>query len=118
MSRCPQADTHPNTSPLIRQPCASPEAPPPARAARVQPTPQDQAKARAILAALGGPANLREVTANASRLRIVLANPASLDQTALAKAGARGCVTLNDGVVHLVVGPGAEALEGAMRSNL
>jgi PTS system N-acetylglucosamine-specific IIC component len=98
----------PKVQPSQAQPAADPSAP----------TAEDQAKAKAILAALGGPANLREVSANASRLRLVLANPASLDPTALAKAGARGCVTLNGGVTHIVIGPKAEALGSAMRARL
>jgi PTS system N-acetylglucosamine-specific IIC component len=91
---------------------AQPAQPAPAKSA---PTAQDNAKAQAILAALGGPANLREVSANASRLRLVLANPASLDPTALAKAGARGCVTLNGAVTHIVIGPKAERVAEFLR---
>jgi PTS system N-acetylglucosamine-specific IIC component len=80
--------------------------------------PLDEAKAQAILAALGGPANLREVTACASRLRLVLDSPEKLDQTALAKAGARGSVTLGGNVIHIILGPQAEAIERAMRARL
>ncbi|PHY17667.1 N-acetylglucosamine-specific PTS transporter subunit IIBC [Caulobacter sp. BP25] len=76
----------------------------------------DEAKAQAILAALGGPANLREVTACASRLRLVLDNPEKLDKTALAKAGARGSVTLGHNVIHIILGPQAEAIGRAMRA--
>lgn len=91
---------------------AAPDAP--ARA----PTRQDEAKAGALLAALGGPANLRDLSACSSRLRLVLQDTAKLDQTALAKAGARGCVTLSQNIVHIIIGADAQALQRAMQSKL
>lgn len=85
-------------------------------AAKAAPAPQDQAQA--LLAALGGPANLRQVTANASRLRLVLDNPAKLDQPALAKAGTRGSVQLSNNVLHVVVGSNAEAVAEMLRKKI
>jgi PTS system N-acetylglucosamine-specific IIC component len=80
-----------------------------------EPTAQDDATAKALLAALGGPANLREVTACSSRLRLVLQNPAALDQVALANAGARGLVQITDTLVHLILGPNAHAVGDRLR---
>jgi len=80
------------------------------------PSAQDEAKAKAILAALGGPANLRQVTACSSRLRLVLQNPAALNEPALANAGARGLVHINKTVVHLLIGPHANAVASAMQA--
>lgn len=82
------------------------------------PSQADEARAQAILAAIGGPANLRQVTANASRLRLVLANPAALNQTALQNAQTRGSLQINQNVVHLIVGADAEALGRALRAKL
>ena len=85
-------------------------------AVKAAPAPQD--RAQALLAALGGPANLRQVTANASRLRLVLDNPAKLDQAALAKAGTRGSVQLSNNVLHVVVGSNAEAVAEMLRKKI
>lgn len=85
-------------------------------AAKAAPAPQDQAQA--LLAALGGPANLRQVTANASRLRLVLADPQRIDQAALAKAGTRGSVQLSHNVLHVVVGSNAEAVAEMLRKKI
>ena len=91
------------------------QAQPQAQAVNAAPTAKDLAQAQALLAALGGPANLRQVTANASRLRLVLDNPAKLDQPALAKAGARGCVQLADNLLHVVLGANAQAVAEILR---
>ncbi len=85
-------------------------------AAKAAPAPQDQAQA--LLAALGGPANLRQVTANASRLRLVLTDPQRIDQAALAKAGTRGCVQLSNNILHVVVGSNAEAVAEMLRKKI
>ncbi|MDR6626808.1 phosphotransferase system IIB component, partial [Caulobacter segnis] len=82
------------------------------------PSAQDEAKAKAILAALGGPANLREVSASSSRLRLLLQKPANLDEPALANAGARGCVHITDTLVHVVLGPDADAVGRAIQEEL
>ena len=92
------------------------QAKPQPAAAKAAPTAQDRAQAQALLAALGGPANLRQVSANASRLRLVLANPDKLDQPALANAGARASVSLSNNVAHVIVGQNAGALGDLMRS--
>lgn len=90
----------------------------PPQAPSTAPTAQDEAQAKALIAALGGAGALREVSANASRLRLVLANPAALDQPALAKAGVRATAKVGDHVVHLLIGPKAETLRRAIQANL
>jgi PTS system N-acetylglucosamine-specific IIC component len=82
------------------------------------PSAQDEAKARALLAALGGPANLRQLSAGSSRLRLVLQNPAAVDQAALANAGARGLVHITDTLVHVILGPDADAVGRAIQAKL
>ncbi|ADG11580.1 PTS N-acetyl-D-glucosamine transporter [Caulobacter segnis] len=82
------------------------------------PSAQDEAKAKALLAALGGPGNLRQLSAGSSRLRLVLQKPAALDQAALANAGARGLVHITDTLVHVILGPDADAVGRAIQAKL
>lgn len=82
------------------------------------PTAQDEATAQAILAALGGPANLRQIDACASRLRLVFDRPERLDEAALASASPRGSVRLAGNVIHLILGPNADAVRRALSSRL
>jgi N-acetylglucosamine PTS system EIICBA or EIICB component len=71
--------------------------------------------AAALLAALGGRDNVREVSAAASRLRIGIGDAVRLDRTALGTLGLRGVALPHPGCVHLIVGPGAEAAAAALR---
>ena len=66
--------------------------------------------AKALLPGLGGAANILAVSACSSRLRLELADPGKLDEPALKAAGVRALVRLDGAVVHLVVGPDAEAV--------
>lgn len=52
--------------------------------------------------ALGGAGNLRQVAAKAGRLCLELANPAELDEAALARLGSRGVARVDGGVQVLV----------------
>lgn len=72
--------------------------------------------AAAWLAALGGRANLSEVGACSSRLRLALADPAAMDQPRLRQLGARAFAQVAPGQVHVIVGPGAEALALALKT--
>ena len=66
-------------------------------------------RAQALLAALGGSANVREATAVAlTRLRVAVADDARVDEAALRAAGARGVARLEPGLWHVLVGEGAE----------
>ena len=61
--------------------------------------------------ALGGPDNIRAVDAVArTRLRVTLVDDSRVDTAALEAAGAGGVMRARDGVVHVLVGLGAETL--------
>jgi len=61
--------------------------------------------------ALGGPDNIRAVVAVAkTRLRVTLFDDSRVDTAALKAAGAGGLMRARDGVVHVLVGLGAETL--------
>jgi len=71
--------------------------------------PHAPAKARAILASLGGAANVQQAEAAAeTRLRITVADAAKLDEGALEAAGVQGILRLPDNVLHLLVGLNAD----------
>jgi PTS system N-acetylglucosamine-specific IIC component len=68
------------------------------------------------IVALGGVRNLRAVEACTTRLRLVVADPGSLDERALKALGARGVLRLADGAVQVVVGPIADQLASDIRA--
>ena len=70
--------------------------------------------AAAVLQALGGRGNVREVNTASSRLRIMVADSARLDREALARLGLRGVALPAPGCVHLIVGPDAAAAGAAL----
>ncbi|MGB7466270.1 MAG: PTS glucose transporter subunit IIBC [Candidatus Acidiferrum sp.] len=75
-------------------------------------------KARALINALGGKANIQRVDACAeTRLRIVTTNGA-LDEAALKAAGVEAIVRLPDRVVHLLTGLNADQYAAEMRGQL
>jgi PTS system N-acetylglucosamine-specific IIC component len=99
------------------QPTAQPQ---PAHAAQpiAVETTQDHARqAKAILAALGGRANLTDLTPCSSRLRVVLANPAALDPQALHATAPRGLVRINPNTLHILLGPSAQAIAQAIQNS-
>jgi N-acetylglucosamine PTS system EIICBA or EIICB component len=73
--------------------------------------------AAALLAALGGRANVKAVEAAAGRLRVSVSDAALVDATALRALGLRGVARAAPGVVHVLVGPGADAA-GALVEHL
>ena len=100
------------------------EAPSPVKAppqAGIQPKLRDPLapeKARALINALGGKANIQRVDACAeTRLRIVTTNGA-LDEAALKAAGVEAIVKLPDRVVHLLTGLNADQYAAEMRGQL
>jgi PTS system glucose-specific IIC component len=100
------------------------EAPSPVKApaqAGIQPKLRDPLaaeKARDLIKALGGKANIQRVDACAeTRLRIVTTNGA-LDEAALKAAGVEGIVRLPDRVVHLLTGLNADQYAAEMRGQL
>ncbi len=92
-------------------PAAAATAPAPGTPALATPTPD----AGALLAALGGRANVRAVEAAASRLRVSVGDAALVDRAAIRGLGLRGMATPVAGCVHVIVGPAAGAACAALR---
>jgi glucose PTS system EIICB or EIICBA component len=76
-------------------------------------------KARDVIAALGGPGNIRKVeSAAATRLRIVVTDVSPVDDAALTAAGIGGMVEIGDGTLHLLAGLNADQYAAEMRGQL
>jgi PTS system N-acetylglucosamine-specific IIC component len=73
------------------------------------------ARGAAFAAALGGSANLVTVDACTTRLRLVLADPAAVDEAALRSLGARGLVRPSQTTLQVVLGPIADQVAGEIR---
>ncbi|HVY86513.1 MAG TPA: N-acetylglucosamine-specific PTS transporter subunit IIBC [Caulobacterales bacterium] len=67
------------------------------------------------LAALGGKENLREIETCSSRICVRVNEAGRVDAEALQRLGARGVVMAARDVLHVVIGPRAETLAGALR---
>ena len=76
------------------------------------------APAYAWINALGSASNLRSVEACATRLRLVVADPARIDERELKALGAHGVLSLADGALQVVVGPIADQLASEIREGL
>ncbi|WP_295392256.1 PTS transporter subunit EIIC [uncultured Thiodictyon sp.] len=75
------------------------------------------AKARAILASLGGTGNVRQAEAAAeTRLRVTVTDGAKLDEAALQAAGVQGILRLPDNVLHLLVGLNADQYAAELKA--
>jgi len=74
-------------------------------------------EAAAILAALGGPANVRSLTACMTRLRLEVHTPDAVDEAALRTLGAAGVVRAGASI-QVVMGPRAGDIERAMQEVL
>jgi PTS system N-acetylglucosamine-specific IIC component len=72
------------------------------------------------LAALGGAANVLEIEACATRLRLSLVDNGRLDEAALKQLGARGVLRLTAGSAQIIIGPLADQvaveIQDAMKS--
>ncbi len=77
-----------------------------------------QDRVDALIAALGGAENIREIDSCITRLRLVLADPGRVNEPALRKLGAVGVVRLGGGSVQVVFGTIADQLEMAMKERL
>jgi len=88
-----------------------------AAAALAKPAPDTVAAAdvEALLAALGGRANVRAVEAAASRLRVSVSDAALIDRDAIRGLGLRGMAMPVAGCVHVIVGPAANAACAALK---
>jgi len=76
------------------------------------------ARAGALLAALGGRSNVRAVEAASSRLRINIADASRVDQPAIASLGLRGVALAAPNWVHIIIGPDASAAGVSLRQLL
>ena len=110
----PQAD---QTAQEIRAALASPASIAIAADNSARTTPP-AADVSAVLAALGGAANLAAVRAASSRLRLEVKEPSAVDEAALSALGARGLVWPAPKVAHLIWGPAADALAEALGGGL
>ena len=84
-------------------------------AAATVPPLSPNARAEALVAALGGRANLRTIDACTTRLRLDLADPARVDEARLRHLGARGLVRPGGNALQVVLGPEADRVAGEMR---
>nr|WP_294815036.1 N-acetylglucosamine-specific PTS transporter subunit IIBC [uncultured Sphingomonas sp.] len=73
------------------------------------------ARGPAVLAALGGVANVRSVDACTTRLRLVVADVAAVNEGGLKALGARGVLKLDNGGLQVVFGPVADQIAGEVR---
>jgi PTS system N-acetylglucosamine-specific IIC component len=73
--------------------------------------------ASALAAALGGIANIADLSVIASRLSVSLKNAGAMDEAAARAAGARSAVQVNPSTWHVIVGPDAQAMAGALRAS-
>jgi len=88
-----------------------------AKAATVE-TSRDRALAHAMLQALGGASNVRQVDTCTTRLRLSVADASKVDAAAVRGLGARGVVVPAADSVQVIIGPQAEHLASEMRSVL
>jgi PTS system N-acetylglucosamine-specific IIC component len=76
------------------------------------------ARAGAMVAALGGAGNLTEVDACTTRLRLVLVDNKAIDEAALKRLGARGILRSSAQGLQVVLGPIADQVAGEIRAAL
>jgi PTS system N-acetylglucosamine-specific IIC component len=69
----------------------------------------------AFASALGGSANLESIDACTTRLRLVLVDPARVDEVLLKSLGARGLVRPSRNTLQVVLGPIADQVAGEIR---
>ena len=76
-------------------------------------------KVAAWIAALGGAANIERADECAeTRLRIVVRDPAGVDENSLTSAGVDALVNLPNNTIHLLVGLNADQYAAEMRGQL
>jgi PTS system N-acetylglucosamine-specific IIC component len=76
------------------------------------------ARATRFIGALGGAANLLEVAACTTRLRLVLNNNQAIDEATLKQLGARGVLRTSTQGLQVVLGPIADQVAGEIRDAL
>jgi PTS system N-acetylglucosamine-specific IIC component len=80
--------------------------------------PSHATRGGAFVAALGGAANLVSVDACTTRLRLVLEDPAAVDEAALRTLGARGLVRPSSTTLQVVLGPQADQVCEEIRQSV
>src|SRR5690606_5844317 len=75
-------------------------------------------QAEALVAALGGAANLRSVDACTTRLRLTLADATRVREDELRKLGAHGVIRPAANALQVVMGPAADRIAGEIRGYL
>ncbi|HEX3096359.1 MAG TPA: N-acetylglucosamine-specific PTS transporter subunit IIBC [Usitatibacter sp.] len=78
----------------------------------------DALRAEGFIAALGGAANLLEVEACTTRLRLVLADRGKVDARRLSALGSRGTIDVGASGMQVVVGPIADQVASEIRAQL
>jgi PTS system N-acetylglucosamine-specific IIC component len=73
------------------------------------------ARGASYLAALGGPGNVREIEACATRLRLSLVDNARIDEAALKQLGAHGVLRMTQGTAQIIIGPLADQVAGEIQ---
>ncbi|WP_343527147.1 N-acetylglucosamine-specific PTS transporter subunit IIBC [Sphingomonas sp.] len=86
--------------------------------AQADAAPAEGGRGAAFVAAMGGGANLTEVAACTTRLRLLVADPAQVDEAALKRLGARGILRPSPKGVQVVVGPVADTIAMEMRGSI
>ena len=84
--------------------------------ATATPASSDRVLASAMLSALGGAANVREVGLCTTRLRLIVVNDALVNDAALKGLGTRGVVKPAAGSVQIILGPSAERVADELRA--
>src|SRR6185437_15743100 len=74
------------------------------------------ARGQAFVAALGGAANLSEIDACTTRLRLVLADNQAVDEAALKRLGSRGLLRPSARGLQVVLGPIADQVAAEIRA--
>ena len=75
-------------------------------------------RAEKYVLALGGRENIRTFGACATRLRLEVADPQRVDETALKQLGARGVIKTSSGQVQVVIGPEVDLLADEIKPYL
>ncbi|MHB1872462.1 MAG: N-acetylglucosamine-specific PTS transporter subunit IIBC [Steroidobacteraceae bacterium] len=94
---------------ILAAPGAAPQAPPVPSLPRTEVLEPDRTVIAGLLAAVGGPANVRDVAPSSSRLRIALADASRVDPEAIGRLGLRGSALVAPDCLHVIVGPAASA---------
>jgi PTS system N-acetylglucosamine-specific IIC component len=96
---------------------SAPQSEGPAGAAAPAPA-LERALLEGLLAAVGGPQNVRDVEPTSSRLRFAVADASRVDTEALRRLGLRGSALVAPNSLHVIVGPAASATCTALRELL